>query len=196
MVSALQEWQKVRPKFLKHGVSALRGSGVMQYIRKAELKDYKYIMKIYESAQDFMIRSGNPDQWGHFYPDEDQVWDDIMKGICFLICEEEEAHGVFALSAGKEPTYQQIEDGSWLNDEPYLTIHRLAGDGVLHGMFDCVLRFCRERSDNIRIDTHESNIIMKKLVERNGFQRCGTIYVEDGTQRTAYQWTLAQSKGQ
>ena len=38
------------------------------HIRKAEPDDLNEIMGIYKIAQDFMIESGNPNQWGHFYP--------------------------------------------------------------------------------------------------------------------------------
>lgn len=50
-----------------------------------------------------------------------------------MIYDETGIHGVFALFDGAEPTYAHIEEGEWLNDEPYVTIHRLAGDGRVHG---------------------------------------------------------------
>ena len=40
----------------------------MLTIRDAEEKDFARIMEIYRSAQDYMIRSGNPNQWGRFNP--------------------------------------------------------------------------------------------------------------------------------
>lgn len=40
---------------------------------------------------------------------------------------------------------------------------------------------------NLRGDTHERNLPMRRAFERNGFERCGTIWVEDGTPRIAYQ---------
>ena len=39
----------------------------------------------------------------------------------------------------------------------------------------------------ISIDTHKDNLIMQKFLSKNGFDRCGIIYVEDGTERIAYQ---------
>ena len=44
--------------------------------KKAELGE---IRRIYEYAQDYMIRSGNPTQWGHFYPSADLIRSDIQK---------------------------------------------------------------------------------------------------------------------
>lgn len=158
-------------------------------IRKATRKNLTAIMEIYETAQDFMIKTGNPHQWGHTYPSKELIMDDIDRGVCQLICENETPHGVFALFEGPEPTYEYIEDGSWPNDDEYVTIHRIASDGKLHGIFNCAIRYCKSNYENIRIDTHKSNIIMQNQIEKSGFERCGTIYVADGSARIAYQWS-------
>ena len=158
-------------------------------VRKATCNDFGRIMEIYKHAQDFMIQSGNPGQWGHFYPKVELVKHDISEGKCHVIYDEEAIHGVFALFEGEDPTYKVIEDGQWINDEPYLTIHRLAGDGQAHGLFRCASDYCKKMASNIRIDTHAKNIVMQKQIDKNGFQRCGIIHVADGTPRIAYQWT-------
>ena len=98
----------------------------MLNVKNAEIADLEQIMKIYRYAQDYMIKSGNPTQWGHFYPDADLIKSDIDKNACKVIYDKDEIHGVFALFDGTEPTYKHIEGGNWLNEEPYLTIHRLA----------------------------------------------------------------------
>ena len=160
---------------------------IMQ-IRKATIDDLDVIMSIYKDAQDFMIESGNPNQWGHFYPSEDLVREDISKGISYVICDRDNPHGVFVLIDGLEPTYQYIENGSWINEEPYITLHRIASDGKLHGIFKSAIDYSKSISDNIRIDTHSNNVIMQKQIEKNGFKKCGTIYVREGSPRIAYQW--------
>jgi len=157
-------------------------------IRKATIDDLDVIMSIYRAAQDFMIESGNPNQWGHFYPSEDLVREDISKGISYVICDRDNPHGVFVLIDGLEPTYQYIENGSWINEEPYITLHRIASDGKLHGIFKSAIDYSKSISDNIRIDTHSNNVIMQKQIEKNGFKKCGTIYVREGSPRIAYQW--------
>lgn len=164
-------------------------SMIDMFVRKAEIDDLDEIMGIYRIAQDFMIESGNPDQWGHRYPSKDLIESDIDDEVCHLICDDEAIHGVFALFSADEPTYQYIENGKWLNDNPYMTVHRIAGDGKASGIFACAIDYCKGLSDDIRIDTHQSNMIMRKLIERNGFQRCGRIYVADGSPRIAYQWS-------
>lgn len=158
-------------------------------IRKAEIGDLSKIMDIYKIAQDFMIESGNPNQWGHFYPSEDLIRQDIKDKVCHVISDDEDIHAVFALFNGSEPTYEYIENGDWLNDDEYVTVHRIASDGKLRGIFKFTIDYCKSISDNIRIDTHSNNLIMQKQIEKNGFEKCGTIYVADGSPRIAYQWS-------
>ncbi|MCR5546765.1 MAG: N-acetyltransferase [Lachnospiraceae bacterium] len=158
----------------------------MLEIRSATKDDLKSIMNIYKTAQDYMIASGNPTQWGRTYPTRELIQSDINKGVCFLICEADIVHGVFALFEGVEPTYEYI-DGAWLNDDSYVTIHRLAGDGKVHGIFQSVIEYCKQCCSNIRVDTHNDNKTMQSLIEKHGFMKCGTIYVRDGSPRIAYQ---------
>lgn len=161
----------------------------MLKIRSAAIADLGQIMKIYKRAQDAMIQSGNPTQWGHFDPSEDLIESDIRLNTCKVIYDESGIHGVFALFEGEEPTYTHIENGNWLNDESHLTIHRLAGDGRVHGLFQCAADHCKSLSRNIRVDTHANNRTMQRLIEKSGFTKCGIIHVKDGTPRIAYHWT-------
>lgn len=52
-------------------------------------------------------------------------------------------------------------------------------------------KYCKNISQNIRADTHADNQIMQKLMEKNGFMKCGIIYVKNGTPRIAYHWTAS-----
>lgn len=158
----------------------------MLNLRNATVEDLGEIMKIYRYAQDYMIRSGNPKQWGHFYPDTELIKTDISKNVCKVIYDENGIHGVFALFECREHTYEHIEGGDWLNDEPYITIHRLAGDGKVHGLFRFAVNYCKKISCNIRVDTHTDNTAMRHLIEKCGFTKCGIIHVDDGSPRIAY----------
>ena len=89
------------------------------------------------------------------------------KKVCKVIYDETGIHGVFALFDGAEPTYAHIEEGEWLNDEPYVTIHRLAGDGRVHGLFQCAAEHCKLLSPNVRVDTHANNTTMQRLIEKS-----------------------------
>lgn len=167
----------------------------MLHIRTASEAELARIMEIYRSAREFMARSGNPTQWGSTYPDAALIRADLTQGACRVICDEDGIRGVFALLGGQDPTYSSIQGGAWLNDEPYLTVHRLAGDGSAHGLFRCVMAYCKRRSENIRADTHADNRIMQGLLEKNGFVRCGVIELADGTSRLAYHWSAARMQG-
>ena len=136
-----------------------------------------------------MISSGNPTQWGRTYPAKELIEQDIETGVCHVICDNDVPHGVFALFSGDEPTYSYIENGKWLNDDEYVTVHRIASDGAVKGIFKSAIDYCKGICDNIRIDTHKSNIIMQKLIEKNCFEKCGIVYVRDESPRIAYQWT-------
>lgn len=156
-------------------------------IRKAALCDMEAILEVYRYARRQMRLNGNPDQWGENYPSPEMVENDIMQGNSYVVEEAEEIVGVFAFIHGEDPTYRRIEDGAWLNEQPYGTIHRIAGSGRGKGIFRQCTGFCEARAANVRIDTHERNLIMQHLLEENSYQKCGRIYVADGSPRIAYQ---------
>ena len=87
---------------------------------------------------------------------------------------------------GKDKSYEKIT-GSWLLDTEYGVIHRVASDGKIPKIMDKVVAFCEKQIPHLRIDTHEDNKVMQHLIEKNGFKKCGIVYVEDGTERFAYE---------
>ena len=157
-------------------------------IRKAVLGDINQILAIYAHAREQMRLRGNPDQWGDSNPAVSVVENDIKTGSSYVMAEGDKIYGVFALVIGTEPAYERI--GAWLNDAPYATIHRVAGSGKQKGIVRHCLSFCESKIPNIRIDTHACNYIMQHLLESSGYQRCGIIYVANGSPRIAYQKTV------
>ncbi len=159
-------------------------------IRLAETKDLDAIVKVYDAARAYMALSGNPHQWGDDgYPHRDLLEEDIEKQRLYVIEENDAVHAVFAFMLGEDPTYGYIEDGQWPNDKPYGTIHRIASDGQIKGMFTRTFNFCRSKIDEVRIDTHHDNKTMQHVVAKHGFKRCGIIYLENGAPRIAYQYS-------
>lgn len=156
-------------------------------IRKTQIEDFEKVQDIYAYAREQMRKNGNPTQWGENRPPKDSIRKDILEGNHYVMEEDGEIVAVFSFIVGEDPTYLEIEDGQWLNDLPYGTIHKLAAGSKGKGIFQKCLDFCRSICDEIRVDTHKDNLIMQKLAERNGFVRCGIIYVDDGTPRIAYQ---------
>ena len=157
-------------------------------IRKAKMEELDEILSVYDFARNFMRESGNPTQWAGGYPKRELLTDDIEKGQLYVVEEEGEITGVFAYIGGRDKTYAYIEDGAWLSDEPYKTIHRVGAGKNGKGIMKKVCDFCKEDFSNLRIDTHNDNKKMQYLIEKNGFKRCGIIYVEDGSPRIAYQY--------
>lgn len=159
-------------------------------IRHAQQDDFDEILAIYSHAREQMRLMGNPSQWGTDKPSEETIRTDIARGQAYVVTAQDRLCGVFAFIIGDDPTYRTIEDGAWPNDAPYGTIHRIAGNGRSGRVFAQALDLCERQIRNIRIDTHDDNKIMQHLLREHGFVRCGRIYVEDGTPRTAYQKTV------
>lgn len=163
------------------------------YIRPARPEDLDRIMKLFDIARVFMQKNGNPTQWAPGYPSKEKIAEDIRNGDCYVRAEKntsgaEVLHGVFSFILGDDPTYAHIENGAWPSDKPYGTIHRMAGDGTRKGFFAEAMKFCLEKTDNIRIDTHADNLPVQHLANQAGFIRCGIIYAANGTPRIAYQY--------
>lgn len=160
----------------------------MMEIRPTEIKDLPLVMEIYDYARAFMRATGNTTQWIDGYPSEALIRREIEESHSFACIDEQgEILGTFCFILGEDPTYQQIYEGAWLNDEPYGVIHRLATNGKQKGMSEACLDWCFERWPNVRVDTHRDNKVMQHILTKYGFQRCGIIYVKNGTERIAYQ---------
>ena len=160
-------------------------------IRQAEEADLPVILEIYAYARDFMEKNGNPHQWAGGFPPASLLQDDIAKHNLYVVTEEETGRvcGVFFFAIGPDETYGVIEQGEWFSDSAYGTIHRIAGDGSVHGLLRKVVSYCEKKTPHLRIDTHEDNHIMQHVIAQCGFRRCGIIHVGDGTPRIAYEKT-------
>ena len=156
-------------------------------IRKTLPTDLDAVMEIYAAAREFMKNSGNPDQWGENYPPRDMIECDIAQGDAYVAEEDGEIVACFFYKTAVDPTYVKIYDGEWIDDREYSVIHRIAvkynGRGIIGRIFD----HCAGISNSIRIDTHRDNKPMQRSLEKNGFTRCGIIYLEDGDERVAFQ---------
>lgn len=153
----------------------------------AKEADLPRILEIYDIAKAYMGANGNPNQWNGAYPDLETLRTDIEKQRLYVYKKDGRIHGVFMLLLEEEPTYAYIEGGSWREETPYGTIHRLAGDGEVKGLFAKCVAFCEKKVPYLRADTHFDNHTMQHLLEKNGFERRGIIYLKNGDPRIAYQ---------
>lgn len=152
------------------------------------MADLELLLHLYDNARRFMAAHNNPTQWGTSYPSRQLLESDIQSG-CSYVCEEhEKIVAAFYYRFGIDDTYCRIYKGQWLNESPYGVVHRIASDGTIKGTASFCLGWAfAQCGGNLKIDTHRDNYVMQHLLEKNRFTRCGIIYVEDGSERIAYQ---------
>lgn len=159
-------------------------------IRCTILEEIDIVMGIYDNARLFMRKNGNLNQWVNGYPGPELIRNDIIHRNSYVCLNNGRIVGVFTFIQGVEPSYLHIYNGSWLNDEPYGVVHRIASANSMKGVATYCLNWCLNECKNIRIDTHRDNMVMQNLLLKNNFVKCGIIYLEDGSERLAYQRTI------
>lgn len=159
-------------------------------IRLAADDDFPRILQLIEYGRQKMRMMGNIEQWSDGNSKRELLVEDISRGYSYVVEEGGVAVATFAFIEGPDITYKNIYNGKWVDDErPYFVVHRMASMLGVHGVFNDVLDYCFRHTDNIRIDTHRQNHLMRHALEKYGFDYCGIIYLLDGAERLAYQKT-------
>ena len=172
-------------------------------IRNATLTDLDAVMNIIEEARRTIALLGI-DQWQNGTPNRAMIEEDIALGQGIVVLRDGAIVGTFALIQNGEPTYNVIEDGSWMipdrdaaGDWSYLAIHRVAisvahrGSGISTAILDYAADTARSLGRrSLRIDTHKGNAVMRKMLARHGFVHCGTVHLPNGDPRVAYEQLL------
>ncbi len=160
----------------------------MVNIIKANLNRLNEIMEVYKIAREYMKKTNNPNQWGDNNPSLELIKSHILDGNLYLgINENNEILFSFAFILGEDPTYKYIENGKWVDNSAYGTIHSLASAQKINHVFSYVLAFCLTKTDHIRIDTHEDNKVFQYVLAKFDFKKCGVIYLKNGSPRLAYE---------
>ena len=162
-------------------------------IRKSTQHDVDEILTVFDIARDYMAAHGNPTQWGKKYPGRDVLERDIRNGSSYVLTDNGSIVGTCSFIIGTEPNYQIIKNGSWRKEKRYGTIHRLASNGKTKGIARACFDYCTAQIDYVRIDTHQDNLTMQSAILNYGFEKCGNIYVEDGSERIAYDYSEGES---
>ena len=162
-------------------------------IRPSRPEDLPAMLAMYERARAFMVETGNPRQWsaeahgGNAWPPENILRQDIALGKSYLCLAGDEPAATFFFTEGPEPTYASIE-GSWLSEDPYYVVHRIASSGTAPGAGSFCLEWAYKQAGHLRIDTHPDNRPMQHVLKKLGFTYCGIIHVEeDDDPRLAYE---------
>ncbi|EFA22567.1 N-acetyltransferase [Bifidobacterium gallicum] len=186
----------------------------LRRFRLATIHDIDAMQRIYARARELMSARGNPTQWGMSYPTRDVIEQDIRHHQVMLFVDDvidnagssasngadsdgtmphavpqERILAQFALCPGPDPDYAHIE-GAWLDDDPYVAIHRVASAGLVRHAARDAIAWVVEHHGNVRVDTHPNNHAMQHTLETMGFARCGLIQVSDreyDATRIAYQ---------
>ena len=153
-------------------------------IRLSEPQDRPAILALYQSGRLFMREHGNLHQWTIGHPNEESLQEDLKFRRSFVVWDQGEIVGTFALVT-HDPNYDGIE-GRWLNDEPYVAVHRVVSGKPGAGSF--LLNALCAQYPTVRIDTHQDNTPMKNLLTKLAFVHCGVIHLRDfdGSPREAY----------
>ncbi len=155
-------------------------------IRPAISADLDAASDIYDSAREFMKAAGNPNQWNTVYPGRTDIEEGFSDGTSYVCEDSGEVVATFYFKIGDDPTYAKI-DGEWKNNDPYAVIHRIAVKYHGRGIVDFCFSECFKLFPNLKIDTHEDNIPMQRVLLRCGFEYCGIIKTWSGEPRYAYQ---------
>ena len=179
-------------------------------IRKTALSDLDALMEIFNEARKTIAALGI-DQWQDGYPNLEVIEEDVEKGYshCAELFSDDGTSPVratFALVGDGDICYDKIVDGNWLTDAGtsalgadigYLAIHRVAisvvcrGCGIASQIMAFAANYARSLGKkSMRIDTHEGNVVMRKMLEKQGFIHCGTIFLANGDKRVAYEKVL------
>lgn len=165
-------------------------------IRKTTEDDISKIVPIYEEARRTIAALGI-DQWQNGYPSADVLEEDITLAQSYIVESDNAVCGTFALIKNGEPTYDKIFNGHWLSGDDnrnYTAIHRVAISVAKRGggISGEIITYAEETAKalghgSLRIDTHRGNVVMRRMLEKNGFVFCGVIYLESGDERVAYE---------
>lgn len=100
-------------------------------IRQAESGDIEEIMGLVQKAKEDMHGMGIP-QWLGPYPSKEDILNDIYSKDGYVMVRDGRIAGYTCIK-GKDPHYDHIEEGKWLNEEPYLVLHRTVVDHDCRG---------------------------------------------------------------
>ncbi|MBW6409632.1 GNAT family N-acetyltransferase [Clostridium weizhouense] len=164
--------------------------------RKSVESDINSIINIIKKAQEYFGKKGI-DQWQNNYPNIETIREDISNKNSYVLLKDNNIIGTAMLSFDGEKTYEYIYQGAWVSDNKYAVVHRIAIDdnykglGIAKLIIENIEKICLNKNiHSIRIDTHKDNVSMQKMLKKNGFKYCGIIYLEDKSERIAFEKTL------
>ncbi|HAT4111912.1 TPA: GNAT family N-acetyltransferase [Clostridium perfringens] len=164
--------------------------------RQAKISDLDQIVEIIELSKKY-LKETKVDQWQDGYPAKEDLRRDIESGNSYVLTNKDEIVATTVISLDGESTYNSIFNGEWITNEEYIVMHRVAVHDKYKGkgIFKELIKEAESLALNkgifsIKIDTHRDNISMQRAVVKNNFKRCGIIYLEDRSERIAFEKAL------
>ncbi|EOU2035094.1 GNAT family N-acetyltransferase [Clostridium perfringens] len=164
--------------------------------RQAKISDLDQIVEIIELSKKY-LKETKVDQWQDGYPAKEDLRKDIESGNSYVLTNKDEIVATTVISLDGESTYNLIFNGEWITNEEYIVMHRIAvhdkykGKGIFKELIKEAESLALNKGiSSIKIDTHRDNISMQRAVVKNNFKRCGIIYLEDGSERIAFEKAL------
>ncbi|MDW5299624.1 MAG: GNAT family N-acetyltransferase [Sedimentibacter sp.] len=164
--------------------------------RKSVKTDINGIMNIIRQAQVYFKEAGI-NQWQDNYPNVETISNDIDNEESYVLLKKGNIVATAVISFKAEKTYDSIYEGKWISNGEYAVIHRVAVDNNYKGLglssqiIKKAEQLCLNKgAHGIKVDTHEENLPMQKLLKKNEFQYCGIIYLENGSKRIAFEKIL------
>ena len=147
---------------------------------KSRKENLPQIIQIIKDAQD-LLASQNIDQWQNGYPTKSILLKDIQDLQSYILLNAKGLPLATAMFSTKiEPTYSKI-DGGWMTPDQtqYGVIHRMAVSknyrrkGIAKYIFNtCETMLKTSQIKSMRIDTHEENYSMQKLLKASEYSYC------------------------
>ena len=163
--------------------------------RKSVQSDVENIISIIKEAKEY-FKKNNIDQWQDNYPNEETILNDINNETSYVLVKDNNIVATASISFEEEKTYKNI-DGNWLTNDRYVVIHRIAVSNDYKGLrlsstiLDNAKALALKNSiHSIKIDTHKDNKAMQRVLKKNNFTYCGIIYLEDNSERIAFEKTF------
>lgn len=166
-------------------------------LRLAVPDDIPAVAALYDGAR-LDLRERGVDQWQDGYPNAQTAREDLERGRLYVAEAEGRLIAAAAVYVGHEPTYDRIYEGQWGSGQQICgLIHRIAvsPDARRRGAASAIMALCAQLARSaglsvLRCDTHRDNLVMRRTLEKNGYVPRGTILLQNGAERVAYERLL------
>lgn len=164
--------------------------------REAKKEDIESILEVISHAKEYMKRN-NSTQWNENYPNKETIINDIENNIGYVLIVKNLIRGYIVVDFSDDEIYKNIK-GKWKTSDSYASIHRCAihkelrGRGYGSELFKFAEKLALSKNiRSVRVDTAPENETMKYLFNKNGYEYCGTVFI-DG-EKIAYEKLLTSN---